>query len=558
MVGKKEVMSMASICRMEANVPAIQPRKRVAAYARVSTESDRLNHSLSAQVSYYSELIQGNPEWVYAGVYADSGISGTGIKKRTEFQRLIADCDAGKIDIVLTKSVSRLSRNAVDLLETVRHLKEIGVEVRFEKENINSLSSDGELLLTILAGFSEEESKTISDNIKWAIQKKFSQGRQWHVAPFGYRWNGETFLVQEGEAEAVRWIYEQFLKGEPLGRTYRWLKERGYPSSKPFVRYVLQNPSYTGDVVLQRYFTENHRTHKILKNEGQLPRYVVTDNHEAIISKETFEAVQRKIQESYEFNPAAHRIVKPSPFSAKLICGKCGSHYVKSMTKTNRFDGLQEHWLCFGKWRKHICDAGNIRGSRLRDAACDVLGITKFDENMFSRTIEKIIVNGSLEFHFYDGTIRKTAIQYFSLEKGRTYKYPMKKPFGYRITPSGYEIIPEEAEAVRLMFKYYADGWKIADISRELESKGYKSSRGRISRNIIKTALDSDFYIGGRNVNPFKPYELDAEHEPIIEKELFDIVRKRRVVELKKQERRIATRRRMDCEKRNSDSGKCQ
>ena len=548
---------MAEVRRIEPSIATLNPRNKVAAYARVSMESDRLNHSLSAQISYYSELIQSNPEWIYVGVYADSGISGTGTRKRAEFQRLIADCDAGKIDIVLTKSISRFSRNAVDLLETVRHLKEIGVEVRFEKENINSLSSDGELLLTILAGFSEEESKTISDNIKWAIQKKFSQGKQWHTAPFGYRWNGETFIVQKDEAEAVRWIYDQFLKGEPLGKTYQWLKGKGYPSSKPFVRYVLQNPSYTGDVVLQRYFTENHRTHKTIKNTGQMPKYLVTNNHQAIISKETFEAVQRKIRENYEFNPAAHRIVKPSCFSAKLICGKCGSHYVKGLTKTNRFDGLQEHWLCFGKWRKHICDAKSIRGSRLRNAACEVLGFTEFDENVFSRTIEKIIVNGSLEFHFYDGTIKTAEIQYFSATQ-REFTVPLKKPFGYEYNGEKFVIIPQEAEAVKLMYRYYSEGWKIADISRELESKGYHSYRGKLSRRIIGIALDSDFYIGGINVKAQKPYELDVEHEPIIEKELFEIVQKRRVVELKKQERRIATRRRLDSEKRNDNPGKRQ
>ena len=548
---------MAEVRRIEPSIATLNPRNKVAAYARVSMESDRLNHSLSAQISYYSELIQSNPEWIYVGVYADSGISGTGTRKRAEFQRLIADCDAGKIDIVLTKSISRFSRNAVDLLETVRHLKEIGVEVRFEKENINSLSSDGELLLTILAGFSEEENKTISDNIKWAIQKKFSQGKQWHTAPFGYRWNGETFIVQKDEAEAVRWIYDQFLKGEPLGKTYQWLKGKGYPSSKPFVRYVLQNPSYTGDVVLQRYFTENHRTHKTIKNTGQMPKYLVTNNHQAIISKETFEAVQRKIQENYEFNPAAHRIVKPSCFSAKLICGKCGSHYVKGLTKTNRFDGLQEHWLCFGKWRKHICDAKSIRGSRLRDAACELLGFTEFDENVFSRTIEKIIVNGSLEFHFYDGTIKTAEIQYFSATQ-REFTVPLKKPFGYEYNGEKFVIIPQEAEAVKLMYRYYSEGWKIADISRELESKGYHSYRGKLSRRIIGIALDSDFYIGGASVKAQKPYELDVEHEPIIEKEVFEIVQKRRVVELKKQERRIATRRRLDSEKRNDNPGKRQ
>lgn len=557
MVGKKGVMSMAEVKRIEPTVLELKPRKRVAAYARVSMESDRLNHSLSAQVSYYSELIQSNPEWEYAGVYADSGISGTGINKRTEFCRLIDDCDAGKIDIVLTKSISRMARNVVDLLETVRHLKELGIEVRFEKEQINSLSTDGELMLTILAGFAEDESKNISDNIKWAIRKKFAQGKQWHTAPFGYRWDGETFIVQEDEAEAVRWIYEQFLKDEPLGNTYRWLKEKGYPCSKPFVRYVLQNPTYTGDVILQRYFTENHRTHKVIKNAGQLPRYHIADNHIAIIDKETFEAVQKKIQESYDFNPAAHRIVKPSPFSAKLICGKCGEHYVKSLTKTNRFDGLQEHWMCFGKWRKHICeDAENIRGSRLCEAACEVLGIAEFDENVFAKTVEKIIVNGSLEFHFYDGTVKTAEVKYFYGGKGKTYKYPQKKPFGYEYDGEKFMIVPHEAEAVKLMFKYYADGWKIADISRELEKHGYHSFRGKLSRRVIAIALDSDFYIGGKNVRASTPYELDVEHEPIIDKELFEIVQKRRVIELKKQERRIATRRRMDDEKRNGNPGK--
>ena len=235
---------------------------------------------------------------------------------------------------------------------------------------------------------------------------------------------------------------------------------------------------------------------------------------------------------------------------------------MRGLTKTNRFDGLQEHWICFGKLKHKVkfCNSKGIRGSRLREICCDVLGIEEFDEDFFARTIEKIVTTETDEliFHFYNGTVKTATIQYFSSAKGKTYKYPMKKPFSYRSTPSGYEISPEEAEAVKLMYRYYAEGWKIADISRELESKGYKSFRGKISRNIIKTALDSDFYIGGRNVKSFTAYELDAGHEPIIDKELFDVVQERRKVELKKQERRIATRRRMDSEKRNGNSGKRQ
>lgn len=542
---------MAKVTRIEPTVAVLKPRKRVAAYARVSMESDRLNHSLSAQVSYYSNLIQKNPEWEFAGIFADSGITGTGTAKRTEFQRMLAECEAGNIDIVLTKSISRLCRNVIDLLETVRHLKTLGIDVWFEKENIHSLSTDGELMLGILAGFAEEESRTISDNIKWSIQKQFERGEPRHTAAYGYRWDGKTFVINEEEAVAIRRIYSDFLNDVPLRHTSRWLKEHGYAWTVTFIRYALQNPVYTGDLILQRYFTENHRTHKTLKNEGQLPKYHVHNNHEAIIDRETFDKAQAKIQANYDFNPAAHRIVKPSPFSAKIICGKCGRHYVKGMTKTNAFDGLQEHWYCFGKLRKKDCNAQNIRGSRLRDVCCEVLGVDEFDEDLFSRTIEKIIVatSGELEFHFYEGITKTACIQYFEQKKGKTYKYPQQKPFGYKRMQNGYEIIPEEAEAVKLMFKYYAEGSKIADISRELESKGYKSYRGKLSRRIIATALDSDFYIGGKNVKAQTPYKLDAKHEPIVDKEIFETVQARRKVELKKQERRIATRRRIDNEK---------
>lgn len=167
---------MRSITKIEQKLPEIRSRKRVAAYARVSMESERMNHSLSAQISYYNSLIQKNPDWEFAGVYADNGISGTSTAKRDEFRRMVEDCEAGKIDIVLTKSIQRFARNTVDLLETVRHLKDLGIEVRFEKENIHSLSGDGELMLSILASFAQEESRSLSENIKWATRKRFEQG----------------------------------------------------------------------------------------------------------------------------------------------------------------------------------------------------------------------------------------------------------------------------------------------------------------------------------------------------------------------------------------------
>ena len=157
---------MAKITKVEQTLPTIKEKKKVAAYARVSMESERMNHSLSAQISYYSSLIQKNPDWQYAGVFADDGVSGTGTAKRSEFRRMIETAENGEIDIILTKSIQRFARNTVDLLETVRHLKDIGVEVRFEKEHINSMSGDGELMLTILASFAQEESRSISENVK--------------------------------------------------------------------------------------------------------------------------------------------------------------------------------------------------------------------------------------------------------------------------------------------------------------------------------------------------------------------------------------------------------
>ena len=206
---------MRNVKKLEPEAPVLKTKKRVSAYARISMESERMNHSLSAQISYYNEKIQKNPDWLFAGVYADDGISGTGTAKRDEFNRLIADCDAGKIDIVLTKSISRFARNTVDLLETVRHLKEIGVDVWFERENIHSMDGDGELMLTILASFAQEESRSISENCKWGIRKQYERGASRGCKIYGYRTKKGQLVIQEDEAAVVRRIFQMFLDGSP-------------------------------------------------------------------------------------------------------------------------------------------------------------------------------------------------------------------------------------------------------------------------------------------------------------------------------------------------------
>ena len=203
-------------------------RKKVAAYARVSMETERLQHSLSTQISYYSELIQKHPDWQYAGVYADNGISGTGTSKRDEFRRMVEDCEAGKIDVVLTKSISRFARNTVDLLKTVRHLKELGISVRFEKEHIDSLSEDGELMLSLLASFAQEESRSISDNVKWGTIKRFQQGiPNGRMRVFGYEWVDGKLTILPEEAETVRYMYREYIKGASRIEIGRALNEKG-------------------------------------------------------------------------------------------------------------------------------------------------------------------------------------------------------------------------------------------------------------------------------------------------------------------------------------------
>lgn len=244
---------MKTVEKIERKLPVLKTRKRVAAYARVSMESERMQHSLSAQVSYYSALIQKNPEWEYAGVFADYGISGTGTKKRDEFNRMLAECEAGNIDIILTKSIQRFARNTVDLLNTVRHLKDLGIEVRFEKENINSLSGDGELMLSILASFAQEESRSISENVKWGTIKRFKQGiPNGKFSIFGYEWQDDKLVIIPEEAEIIRWMYAEYMKGASRIEIGRALMDRGIYTrqGKPWmdsnVKVILTNITYTG------------------------------------------------------------------------------------------------------------------------------------------------------------------------------------------------------------------------------------------------------------------------------------------------------------------------
>lgn len=402
---------MKMIQRIERAAPAIQKRLRVAAYARVSVESERMKHSLSAQVSYYSARIQQRPDWEYAGVYADYGISGTGTAKREAFQRMLADCEAGRIDLVLTKSIQRFARNTVDLLQTVRRLKALGIEVYFEKENIRTLSGEGELMLTILASFAQEESRSISENIKWRVKKRFEQGiPNGRFRIYGYRWEGDALVIVPEEAAIVRRIFQNFLDGKSRLETEREFAAEGITTragcrwADSNLACVLRNITYTGNLLLQKEYIEDPITKKRRKNHGELPKYLVEHTHEAIIDKATFDYVQKEMARRKELGPLANKALNTSCFTGKIKCGICGKSYVHDDRKDR---SKLECWTCSSKKHKGTsCGAkGSLPHKVLLKECAAVLGLEAFDEAAFLAQVEKIVVPEwrVLVFHMKDG-----------------------------------------------------------------------------------------------------------------------------------------------------------
>lgn len=407
---------MRKITKLETKRIDLPKLKRVAAYARVSVERGRTLHSYSAQVSYYNDLIQKNPEWEFAGVYADLGISGTGIEKRNDFKRLLQDCEEGKIDIILTKSVSRFARNTVDLLNVVRHLKELGIEVRFEKEGISSLTGDGELMLSILASFAQEEVISTSNNIKWAIKKKFESGKpQCRYKIYGYRWDGDNLVIEPEEAKIVKLIFQMYLNKVSAERMEIELKEMGVIATNGgyfnigTIRDMLLNITYTGNLLLQKSYTPNPLVRRKVKNNGELPKYYVENNHEAIIPMEMFIQVQEERKRRKAEGQRANFGKNITCFSCRVKCPICGKNYMRNSRSKNS-DGIKAHiWTCGTRLTggSKACPGKTINEIALKRVSAKVLGLDEFDSNAFDEQIKKVIVIGDdlLEFHFNDGKI---------------------------------------------------------------------------------------------------------------------------------------------------------
>ena len=341
-VQKKVKTIPATLTRFTASPITEQKKRKVAGYARVSTDHDDQFSSYEAQIDYYTNYIKGRDDWEFVEVYTDEGITGTSTKRREGFKQMIADALDSKIDLIVTKSVSRFARNTVDSLTTIRQLKEAGVEVYFEKENIWTFDGKGELLLTIMSSLAQEESRSISENCTWGQRKRFADGKV--SVPFqrflGYdRGPDGNLVVNREQAVIVKRIYSLFLQGMTYHGIADTLTKDGIPTpggkkkwSISTVKSILSNEKYKGDALLQKSYTVDFLTKKTKVNEGEIPQYYVEDNHEAIIDPEVFEMVQREMAKrgkGKKYHSGVHA------FSTKIKCGECGSWYGSKVWHSN-------------------------------------------------------------------------------------------------------------------------------------------------------------------------------------------------------------------------------
>ena len=340
-------------------------RLKVAAYCRVSTDQEEQESSYEAQISYYTEKIGNNPEWQMAGIFADEGITGTQAKKRPEFLKMIQKCRQRKIDVILTKSLSRFARNTVDSLNYIRELKALGIAIIFEKENLNTIETDTEMMLTIMSCFAQAESESISKNVSWGIRQSFKNGNvpMQYARLLGYQkgLDGNAEIVPE-EAEIVREIFRRYLDGASLNQIADTLNNRGLttkgsnsPYRKEVVQRILTNEKYTGDALLQKTYITDCITKKSRKNNGELPMYLVKNHHEAIVSRADFNRVQEEMARRSAKRAIADKLTKTEQgkYSAKyalselLICGECGSHYRRVTWTAKGFKEIK--WRCINR-----------------------------------------------------------------------------------------------------------------------------------------------------------------------------------------------------------------
>ena len=373
----------------------IQRQLRVAAYCRVSTDSEEQLTSYEAQKNYYTDKIMSNPNWTMAGIFADEGITGTSASKRPEFLRMIRKCRQKKIDLVLVKSISRFARNTVDCLNYMRALRELGIAIIFEEQNINTLESDGELLITLLGAVAQGESESISENVKWGKRQAMREGKSAIQFKRLYAYekgeDGKPRIIPE-QAEVVRRIYDSFLSGQSLRMIKDMLEREGIPTvndglewSISVIRGILQNEKYCGDVLQQKTFVNDCISRKHIRNVGQLPMYLIQNHHEGIVSRDTFNAARAEFARRSAGRAPSQKLAPTgrSCYSAKyalterLVCGECGTLYRRCVwSKRGQKKAV---WRCASRvdyGTKYCHDSPTLDENLLQNAILDAINST--------------------------------------------------------------------------------------------------------------------------------------------------------------------------------------
>lgn len=337
-------------------------RKKVCAYARVSTDSGRQEDSLENQKDTYERLISANPEYEFAGVYADQGVSGY-CENRPSFQSMMEQARRGEIDLIITKTISRFARNTVTVLKAARELKELGVSIFFEEQNINTLSGDGEMMLAVLASFAQEESRSMSENNKWSIQKKFERGEMMINTSRFMGYDKDEYgdlIINRKEAEVVKLIFDLYLMGIGTFRMAALLTELGVKTVSGMeweggtIGTMLQNEKYKGDAILQKSYTMDFLSKKRAMNKGEIQKYCVEENHDAIIATEMWECVQLEMEWRRQYcrehgtNSFSHN-TENNPFASKIICGNCNRVFARKGWQAG--NGLRRVWQCGERYK---------------------------------------------------------------------------------------------------------------------------------------------------------------------------------------------------------------
>lgn len=341
MTDQKEITVIPPKEKYDKHIRVEQKQLKVAAYCRVSTRFEQQENSYEAQVKYYTQKIVANPKWSLAGIYADQGKPATSTKERDSFNDMIADCYAGKIDMILTKSISRFARNTVDFLRIIRELKERQIRIVFEKENIDTMDSTGELLITILSSQAQEESRNLSENTRWGIARKFEQGvvQVNHMKSMGYTKdaNGNLIIIPE-EAEIVQKIFDLYLQGLGTYRIAQELEIQGIRTTTGNVKWnsgtinkMLKCEMYIGDAMLQKTYTVDFLSKKRVVNDGIVKRYYIKNNHEPIITREQYYQVQEELKRRNNKMRKGTRYSSKYPLSGLIVCDECGSRYIRNI-----------------------------------------------------------------------------------------------------------------------------------------------------------------------------------------------------------------------------------